>query len=239
MGTRSGDLDPAVVPFLAERLSIGVTDVEDVLNRKSGLLGLAGVADLRAVNAAADDGDERAQLALKVRAFASLENIELGAYMPKPGHQTSAQAWASNAAPQLGSVAVHVAERWFSRILFRAGVCAPAAALPGRIPAAAGACGCHHLQRGRGRALAGDPAAHAGRPAGTSSSCVCVLQDAAWSVCVRNTSSTVLELQTAAACQMPRVRRSASALSWTRRRTRMRWPRRPLSTLNGQLCRCE
>ena len=67
MGTRSGDLDPAVVPFLAERLSMDVTDVEDVLNRKSGLLGLAGAADLRAVNAAAADGDERAQLALKVQ----------------------------------------------------------------------------------------------------------------------------------------------------------------------------
>ena len=81
MGTRSGDLDPAVVPFLAERLSMGVTDVEDVLNRKSGLLGLAGAADLRAVNAAANDGDERAQLALKVHAVTTMENIDLGAYM--------------------------------------------------------------------------------------------------------------------------------------------------------------
>lgn len=81
MGTRSGDLDPAVVPFLAERLSMDVTDVEDVLNRKSGLLGLAGVADLRAVNAAADDGDERAQLALKVHAVATLEEADMGAYM--------------------------------------------------------------------------------------------------------------------------------------------------------------
>ena len=81
MGTRSGDLDPAVVPFLAERLSMDVTDVEDVLNRKSGLLGLAGVADLRAVNAAADDGDERAQLALKVHAVTTLEDTDVGACM--------------------------------------------------------------------------------------------------------------------------------------------------------------
>ena len=72
MGTRSGDLDPAVVPFLADRLHMDSADVEQVLNRKSGLLGLAGVADLRAVSAAAGDGDERAQLALKVRAVATL-----------------------------------------------------------------------------------------------------------------------------------------------------------------------
>ena len=72
MGTRSGDLDPAVVPFLAERLSMDVADVEEVLNRKSGLLGLAGVADLRAVTVAAGDGDESAQLALKVQAVAAL-----------------------------------------------------------------------------------------------------------------------------------------------------------------------
>ena len=67
MGTRCGDLDPAVVPFLMERLSTDAAGVEAVMNRKSGLLGLAGVADLRAVTAAADAGDDRAQLALKAR----------------------------------------------------------------------------------------------------------------------------------------------------------------------------
>ncbi len=67
MGTRCGDLDPAVVPFLMERLNTDAAGVEAVMNRKSGLLGLAGLADLRAVNAAADAGDDRAQLALKAR----------------------------------------------------------------------------------------------------------------------------------------------------------------------------
>ncbi len=67
MGTRSGDLDPAVLPFMMDRLNLDAAGAEAVLNRKSGLLGLTGNADLRAVNAAAADGDERAQLALKAR----------------------------------------------------------------------------------------------------------------------------------------------------------------------------
>jgi len=67
MGTRSGDLDPAVLPFMMDRLNLDAAGAEAVLNRKSGLPGLTGNADLRAVNAAAADGDERAQLALKAR----------------------------------------------------------------------------------------------------------------------------------------------------------------------------
>ncbi|KAK9846524.1 hypothetical protein WJX81_005941 [Elliptochloris bilobata] len=84
MGTRSGDLDPAVVPFLMDRLHLDAAGVEAVLNRKSGLLGLAGVADLRAVTAAADSGDDRAQLALKV--YVHRLRRYLGAYLLHLGH---------------------------------------------------------------------------------------------------------------------------------------------------------
>jgi len=65
MGTRSGDVDPAIVAYLAEREDMSARAVCDYLNKKCGLLGVSGVSsDMRYVQEAAAEGNERAKLAL-------------------------------------------------------------------------------------------------------------------------------------------------------------------------------
>lgn len=66
MGTRTGDIDPSLIPFLMEKLNISdVSEMIDIFNKKSGTLGVSGVSsDMRDVEEAAADGNERAQLAL-------------------------------------------------------------------------------------------------------------------------------------------------------------------------------
>ncbi len=66
MGTRSGDLDPAVVVYLQRAAGLTVDEVDTLLNRRSGLVGLTGHNDLRDVHAAADAGEGAARLALDV-----------------------------------------------------------------------------------------------------------------------------------------------------------------------------
>jgi acetate kinase len=67
MGTRSGDIDPGAVLFMAGRLTGGVEAVEHALNRESGLRGLSGFSnDVRELLAAEGEGNERAKLALEV-----------------------------------------------------------------------------------------------------------------------------------------------------------------------------
>ncbi len=66
MGTRSGDLDPAI-PLLLARDGMKFDEIDDLLNRKSGLAGLSGIgADFRDIETAADAGDPRARLAIEV-----------------------------------------------------------------------------------------------------------------------------------------------------------------------------
>ena len=65
MGTRSGNLDPAVLSFIAEHEGKSTTEIVNMLNKESGVLGISGVSsDFRDVETAADEGNERAQLAL-------------------------------------------------------------------------------------------------------------------------------------------------------------------------------
>jgi acetate kinase len=78
MGTRSGDLDPAVLIHLARRANLTTDQLDELLNRRSGLLGLSGRGDMRDVRLAADRGDEQARLALDV-AVHRLKHY-LGAY---------------------------------------------------------------------------------------------------------------------------------------------------------------
>lgn len=67
MGTRSGSLDPGIFMYLHQELGWDVPKINSVLNKESGLKGLSGgVSDMRQLKALADDGDEKAQLALKV-----------------------------------------------------------------------------------------------------------------------------------------------------------------------------
>jgi acetate kinase len=64
MGTRCGDLDPAVHFYLARTLGMGIDEIEHLLNQASGMKGLCGVNDMREVHRLADAGDERARLAI-------------------------------------------------------------------------------------------------------------------------------------------------------------------------------
>jgi len=67
MGTRSGDIDPGVFAYLAERTGLSAAELTETLNTRSGLLGLSGASnDMRFVQDAAARGDERARLALDV-----------------------------------------------------------------------------------------------------------------------------------------------------------------------------
>lgn len=83
MGTRSGDLDPGVIGFL-ERDGLTSAQIDEMLNKKSGLLGLSGVSsDMREVLTAADQGNRRALLALK--AFCYRVRKYIGAYVASLG----------------------------------------------------------------------------------------------------------------------------------------------------------
>ena len=80
MGTRSGDIDPAIVEFIADKEGITVQEVNTILNKKSGILGISGISsDMRDVLEAAEEGNERAMLALK--AFAHRVRFYIGAYI--------------------------------------------------------------------------------------------------------------------------------------------------------------
>jgi len=66
MGTRCGDLDPAVVFYLAEQAGLSTSAIDKVFNKESGLKGICGVNDMREVHSRREAGDEEAQLAFEV-----------------------------------------------------------------------------------------------------------------------------------------------------------------------------
>ena len=79
MGTRSGDLDPAIVEFLANKHGMTVGETITYLNKKSGVSGLSGVSsDFRDLTEAANNGNHRAELALDVFTYSCKKY--LGAY---------------------------------------------------------------------------------------------------------------------------------------------------------------
>ncbi len=70
MGSRSGDIDPSAVTYLMEKLNMSPHEMSEFLNKKSGVLGITGISsDMRDVEAAANEGNERAVLALKMYAY--------------------------------------------------------------------------------------------------------------------------------------------------------------------------
>ena len=67
MGTRSGELDPSVVDFMVNNIGLPASQISSTLNKQSGLLGVSGVSsDFRDVEAGANEGNERCQLALDI-----------------------------------------------------------------------------------------------------------------------------------------------------------------------------
>ncbi|MCY8937567.1 acetate kinase [Peribacillus frigoritolerans] len=84
MGTRSGNIDPALIPYIMEKTGKTADEVLDVLNKESGMLALSGFSsDLRDIQVEADKGNERAELALKV--FADRIHKYIGSYSAKMG----------------------------------------------------------------------------------------------------------------------------------------------------------
>ncbi len=79
MGTRSGDVDPAIHAFLARNSGMTIEEIDTMLNKESGLKGLCGMNDMRDIHTAIEKGDERAAIALDVQTYRNRKYI--GAYM--------------------------------------------------------------------------------------------------------------------------------------------------------------
>ena len=84
MGTRSGNIDPSIIPFLVEECGYTIEEVSESLNKKSGVLGISGVSsDFRDIEDAASKGDKRAQLALDI--FHYRIRAEIGSFIVNMG----------------------------------------------------------------------------------------------------------------------------------------------------------
>lgn len=84
MGTRCGSIDPAVVTYLVENCGMAAKDVDSMMNKKSGVLGISGVSsDFRDLASAAESGNERAKLALDMFCY-SVKKL-VGAYAAAMG----------------------------------------------------------------------------------------------------------------------------------------------------------
>ena len=75
MGTRSGDIDAGCVEFLSEKEGLSVGEVLKILNKKSGLLGICGLSDVRSIHEKAEKGDRKAKLALDMLSYRIIEYI--------------------------------------------------------------------------------------------------------------------------------------------------------------------
>lgn len=79
MGTRTGDIDPAIIPFIMEKENLDFEEINTLINKESGVLGISGVSsDFRDLEEAANDGNEKAELALRV--FSNKVTKYIGAY---------------------------------------------------------------------------------------------------------------------------------------------------------------
>ena len=80
MGTRSGDIDPAIVTYIRQKEDLAPGEFNEILNKKSGVLGISGISsDFRDLEVAAEEGDERAMLAIKV--FVHKVRSYIGSYI--------------------------------------------------------------------------------------------------------------------------------------------------------------
>jgi len=80
MGTRSGDIDPAIIKYIMEKEDMDISSTDNMLQKKSGVLGISGVSsDFRDIEQSANKGDKRARLALDI--FALKVKKYIGAYI--------------------------------------------------------------------------------------------------------------------------------------------------------------
>ena len=84
MGTRAGDIDAGVISYLWRTADMGVDEIETMLNRRSGLLGLSGDVDMRVIDQRIKDGDQTAKVAYEVYIHRLRKYI--GAYLALLGH---------------------------------------------------------------------------------------------------------------------------------------------------------
>lgn len=85
MGTRCGDLDPAILPFIMEKENLSAEELNTLMNKKSGVLGISGVSsDFRDIETARDEGNKRAKLALDI--FEKRVRGYIGSYMTELDH---------------------------------------------------------------------------------------------------------------------------------------------------------
>lgn len=75
MGTRCGDIDPAILFYIARKHDLSIDELDAILNKKSGLKGICGSSDMREVEKMAEDGDAKAMLALDMFAYSIKKHI--------------------------------------------------------------------------------------------------------------------------------------------------------------------
>lgn len=84
MGTRSGDIDPSIMAYLAQKENLSVAQITDICNKKSGILGISKVSsDMRDIEAAIANGDENADLARKM--YVQRVAMTIGSYIAQLG----------------------------------------------------------------------------------------------------------------------------------------------------------
>ncbi len=84
MGTRCGDIDPAIIPFIMNKENLSMEEIDNIMNKKSGLLGVSGISsDSRDVETAAGEGNQRARTALEIFDYRVTKYI--GAYIAAMG----------------------------------------------------------------------------------------------------------------------------------------------------------
>jgi acetate kinase len=80
MGTRCGSIDPAIIEFISQKEGKTIEEIMEILNKESGMLGISGISsDFRDIEEAIADGNERAELSLKM--FAHKAKFYIGAYI--------------------------------------------------------------------------------------------------------------------------------------------------------------
>jgi len=79
MGTRSGDIDPAILPFLMKEKGLSIEEIDSMLNKQSGLKGICGMNDMRDIHTATAEGNTKAKLALDMFVYSIRKFV--GAYM--------------------------------------------------------------------------------------------------------------------------------------------------------------
>ncbi|WP_297101476.1 acetate/propionate family kinase [uncultured Draconibacterium sp.] len=75
MGTRSGDIDPAIIFYLANQKGYSVEEISDLLNKESGMKGLTGLTDMRDIEKAYREGDKDSKLALEMYAYRAKQYV--------------------------------------------------------------------------------------------------------------------------------------------------------------------